>query len=604
MVLLSGCGDDGSDDGSKPNPDARPSGCAPGERPLEDASCLSAGVPPEACAEGFAANADGCDPILPDGCAPGSMALPGETSCRAIAECGDGAYGAAPIDSTTQHVDQAYAGMDSDGSARRPWRTIQAGVTAAPAGAVVAVAAGTYAEDVLIAQTPVRIWGRCPSMVHIQGLGANYGTITIEHAGGTEVRGIAVSGPTEGIDVVGEGTITLDQLWVHDTGLSGVLNDGVLGAGRVVLQRSLVERATRFATYAYGSTLEIVDSELRDTQPDPVERTFGRAVEVDEIDTGQRAQGIVRGTVMSNNHDISVYVSGADIFVERSVVRDTRPRQVEQGRGRAMAVLTNPETGSPSTATISKSVFERHRDIGILVIGSDLSMHDSVVRDVRSRIDNGLFGSGVHAQHDEIIGRPSKVVVHSSLIERTQALGILVEAGTLDVESTVVRDVTSDGNALGGRGINLQSSLGAGPPAGATIRSSVVERAREGGIMVVGGTAEITSTLVRGVEPEEARGLLGDGVVVSAGFKGASATVAGCRIEGAARAGVAVFGSAVSLADVSLECNAIDLDGERGIETEFTLEDLGGNVCGCGEERRECRVVTSNLEPPEPLETQ
>src|SRR5688572_13428395 len=82
--------------------------CPPGEWLREaDGACIAAGVPPDGCAAGFAHDGDrGCEPILPAEPCPGRlMAVPGETSCREVAPCGEAPYGDVPIEPGTQHVD-------------------------------------------------------------------------------------------------------------------------------------------------------------------------------------------------------------------------------------------------------------------------------------------------------------------------------------------------------------------------------------------------------------------------------------------------------------------------------------------------------------------
>src|SRR5262245_39810530 len=102
LLLVSGCGDDAV---LPPEP-APDSGCRPGTRAVE-ARCEPAGIPADACPPGWTSDADsGCLPILPaEPCAPGTMALPGETSCREVAPCPEATWGDAPMDAGTQFVD-------------------------------------------------------------------------------------------------------------------------------------------------------------------------------------------------------------------------------------------------------------------------------------------------------------------------------------------------------------------------------------------------------------------------------------------------------------------------------------------------------------------
>ena len=82
-----------------------------------------------------------------------------------------------------------------------PYPTIQQAVDAASAGTIVAIAAGTYVEDVAIDGTPVALWGRCPELVEIVG-SANDRAVGSWSAPGAEVHQVAVTGPQLGIEVV------------------------------------------------------------------------------------------------------------------------------------------------------------------------------------------------------------------------------------------------------------------------------------------------------------------------------------------------------------------------------------------------------------------
>ena len=99
--------------------------CGDGQVSLADDRCVPVGATPEACAPGFVLETGGCQPVLPaDLCPPGMMAVPGETTCRSVAECGEGTWGDIPVDESTHYVDASYTSGGSDGTAARPWTRI------------------------------------------------------------------------------------------------------------------------------------------------------------------------------------------------------------------------------------------------------------------------------------------------------------------------------------------------------------------------------------------------------------------------------------------------------------------------------------------------
>ena len=90
------------------------------------------------------------------------MAIPGETLCRPVAACGTSPWGDIPDEPNAQYVDGSFTGSFHDGSKSAPWTTITQGIEAAAQGGLVAVASGTYVEDLDLKHKSLRLVGRCP----------------------------------------------------------------------------------------------------------------------------------------------------------------------------------------------------------------------------------------------------------------------------------------------------------------------------------------------------------------------------------------------------------------------------------------------------------
>ena len=90
----------------------------PTSQVLVGGDCVTPGVGADGCAEGFVHDGEGsCEPIFPAGpCGDGEVALPGDTSCQPLADCGDGVWGNIPVESNTEYVDASYPDLDSDGT--------------------------------------------------------------------------------------------------------------------------------------------------------------------------------------------------------------------------------------------------------------------------------------------------------------------------------------------------------------------------------------------------------------------------------------------------------------------------------------------------------
>ena len=183
----------------------------------------------------------GPDGGVGDGCGAGTRP-DGDGGCIASMLPSDlrsciGRFGPIGVDAAdTLYVDGSYTGGGSDGSTTAPYTTIQAAVDDAGARFVVAVASGTYDEDVDI-DAPLALEGRCAREVTIDG------TVTVT-SGGTVIRGVTVT-----------------------NGSPGILLRGSLPAGAdpfgTVIGTSVIEMNGRAGIHVEASSLDLDFSEVR-----------------------------------------------------------------------------------------------------------------------------------------------------------------------------------------------------------------------------------------------------------------------------------------------------------------------------------------------------
>jgi hypothetical protein len=576
-------------------PDGGIEGCAPGDRSLEDGTCISPGVPAAACFEGFEPDGTGvCNPVLPEGACPaGQMAVPGDAACRDLADCGDAPYGDAPIDASTQHVDGSYPGADSDGTAARPWRTVTEAVAAADSGALVAIAEGSYVGSVDLGKR-VRLWGRCPQRVEIVGDDPSFTAIAIT-ANEVEVHALAVSGEGYAVVMSGAENVLLERIWIHDTSNRGLQVYDDLGATSVTLRDSLVERTQRTGLILAGSVATIERSSFRDVQSED-DPESGWGLTVTNGDTGPATLTLAH-VLVERNRGIGVSVFASDATIEASVLRDTLPLDTGQlGRGLA---ISEGEGGERANVTVRGSVVERNHEVGISVEGSDALIETSTVRDTApiAGFPLPLDVRGIAVQNGGFTSGRSSVVLRQSVLDRNLGVSLFVGLSTAEVESVAVRDTQPQPpNQDAGTGIYLRSE------AVATIRYSTVARSRVAGIAVVASEATIEGSAVTETLGHATSGLFGDGIdVLSTQAFAARATIRASTVRGSQRAGIGNFAGTALLDGNAIACNAIDIDGEpNGIDitgATFEFEAGADNVCGC-EAEAECLVQTANLGLP------
>ena len=647
-------------------PGVQDDGCPAGTLGLEDGTCQPAGVPPEMCPEGWVHDGDAaCEPILPAApCPPGQMALPGDTSCHPVMDCGSGKWGNIPIDGTTVYVDAAYTSGAGVGSETQPFTNISAGVAAAGPGALVAVAAGTYDEDVLL-DKPLRLWGVCPDLVSLVGQGGSIGAIDIRPgANGTEVAGLAITTSTNAaaVGVSGVENVSLDRLWIHDASGRGINVQSDLGATSMTVRETLVERNRVFGVFVAGSQATLARVVVRDTLPHQSDETDGVGIGVVPApETGTASTVTVAIALVERNHQVGVFVEGSHATLDGVVVRDTLPPPGDPAGGRGINVEPNPETGAPSMLALTGALIERNRGTGLFVQGSEANLTGAVVRDTVPQASDQRFGRGIQVQLARDTSTPSTFTLTAALIERNHDVGVLAFASLAMLYGVVVRDtqpkasdltygrgieaqwdpdtlvpstlgltgalvernhdvgiVVVDSEAAlagvivrdtlveatnqgGGRGINVQASDGERAPSALTLTGALIERNRTFGVVALDAHAALLGSVVRETLTRGSDGLFGDGIAFIGVGETAGAVIESTASENNARAGLSNFGGHATLLDVALRCNAIDLVGEPGLDQQpFDFDDAGGNICGCSQ-TGPCTAITAGLAPPEPI---
>jgi hypothetical protein len=519
-----------------------PSGpCAAGELELSS-GCVPAGV--DACADGFESDGRaGCRPILPaEPCPAGQVAELGETACRPVADCGQDKWGNIPVDGITEYVDASYAGGDSDGSAAKPWTTIQAGVSAAQPNAIVAIAEGSYTEDVDTAGHAVKIWGRCPDLVEVVGQ-SQAGAINLEGgAANSEVRGLAVRGPQSAIVVSGALNARIEEVWVHHAFKAGIVSISVFGESSTTVAHSLIEQVVDYGIFVIGTPATVEGVVVRDVFP-LADGTRGHGIGMDlDEEPGTRAAVTIRRSLVERAAGWGILTARSDSTLTGVLVRDPTPDPASELGGICLVSYPVNTPGQRATTVVSGSVLERCRMSSMIISGSDLEMDTTVVRDTAPQASTSLYGMGMFIQRDLDTMEPSTAVIRRSLVERSLGTGIYLRDSEATLEGVLARETTGQ---LSGN-------------------------------------------------------MIGDGFIIDASTGPASAVVHGSRFEANTRAGLAWVGAHLDLSSSRFECNAFHLDGEPTVTgTPYSFQNLGGNACGCAGADADCKVLSAGLDPPD-----
>ena len=614
-------------------PGFQDNGCAAGTVLQDDGSCLDAGVesPPE--------------------CGDGQMAAVGETVCAPIMECGAGPWGDLPTDGTTQHVDGSFAGA-SNGSAAAPWTTIGEALTAAAPGALVAVAAGNYLEDVNVSGKPVRLWGVCPDAVTLTGVGTP-ATLNIGGgADGSEIGGMTITGPDIGVLLSGSLDVVVDRVWIRDNASRGIDAEGAFGATSLTVRHSLIDSASEFGVFVAGADVSLDSVVVRDTRP--LGASLGRGVNAKSSLTGDTVLSMV-DSVVERSADIGVLVASAAATLERVVVRqsgadgagfrvdnnqtapsvvsvghslfeanrvtgiwtassevsftgvvvrDTLPREADLAGGRGLSVEVDPVTLAPSNVTVVGSLFERNTNISLFVGASVATLDGVVTRATFPNASDGKLGRGINIENDITTGAPSFAIISGSLVEQNAEISLGVLGSEAHIVGThVLSNLPQLAEQVMGRGINIQTSISNFVPSTATVTSSLVESSADTGLFVSGANVEADAIVVRDTigQPD---GTFGDGVLATAHLGPTTLALRRSLVENSMRSALSNFGSHIILESTTLQCQAFDIATEPLPESTIvpTFENLGGNTCGCPATDESCKAESAGLVPPAPVQ--
>jgi hypothetical protein len=583
--------------------------------------CVDVGVPASACGDGFTSDRKGgCDPKLGQAvCPDGQFATPG-SGCGRLSNCDATSAWTDPIHSPVKSYVQQGA-KNGKGTKDQPFGTIEEALRALqalqdgkPVPAVLKEGPDGTVPEILIGSSdtpyqvnldvtfPVRLQGSCAELTHLVARDPNKPVVTFS-SGATMsapcvfgracriLTGLQIEGGSAGVLVDGVDAVGIYAVRITKTDGPGVLaNDakpaspeGASPKTKVYLGSSdaesslLIEGALGAGVLSYGADLVVASAMIRRTRaPDRGKDSGGICIRpspwVPTLAEGDVPAGawdpraVVRPsltmtrTVLEDNAGAGLFVVGADATVTETLIRATGTPDVPEQRV-GVDVSEHSFGDVPATLTIKQSVVDGVSVEGIRSHNAAVSVENTVVRNIGGPTSPSpgamrCLGSGIRARWD----RPSDVtqspplIVKTSTVEHTHDTGILVEGAAALIEGSLVRDTAKDPCADGSppRGSNESPGLG-------------------DGIGVYGHTSS--------------------GEI----FAPASLDLSASRVEGSARAAVAVFGGpAVSSVAVASSV----LAGSRGVVQGPKSPDakLGHALCGATGSAS-CAVERAPLEP-------
>jgi hypothetical protein len=491
----------------------------------------------------------GCDPVpdekdleptepqAPD-CPEGTIADDQECVPEA---CGVGPWGDLPIDDGTVFVDVSAAD-GGDGSEGAPFSSLQAGADAAGAagGGQVAIAAGSYAETVIVDgnHAGVALAGRCADLVTLDASVGGDGDagLTIDTRAATlEVSSLTVQGSNYmGVFAV-SGAVTLRDVRIADNAYAGLyVMSPFIGASTSLLAEDCeISENTAAGVHLDGSAVDVVLRRVvvRDSQWGGgglvgvgIGVVGGAALLLEDSElSGNRAEGLL------------IRDGGTSVEVSRTLIHGT----LSDSSG-LYGYGIQASGGASLTVDGCEIAENSHSGVNVVETGTEAIIRDTLIRDTLPTED-GAHGSAIE------VGAGASLTVESSELAgfRSFGVGITGEGTVATIDDTTLRDAVEGVAVPSGIGVVVLDQ------ASASIDASTFTNVAGMGIAVLesGSAAVVSSTTVSGTRTVGPQGQYGIGM--AAGI-GASLEASDCELADNGTIGVLVAneGSVATLTDV------------------------------------------------------
>jgi hypothetical protein len=552
--------------------------CAPGTRPqIGSSSCVPVGV--TACAPGFVKDPSGwgCVAVLPKTrCAGATREKLGEESCAPIGDC-DAPF---PPPGATHHVNANYTDAQLDAT---HFRTIADAIAVAPAGAVIAVDAGTYAEKIA-PKAPVTVVGRCAAKTIFATTEAIGPGLRVEGVKDVVLRGVTLKGFIGGVGVY-SGSVSLEDVLVESSRVAGLIvsNAGSsLRVARSVVRGTRAEPADPQATaiaVQRGASLDFVESVVADSE-------FVGLATYNAGSTAKVSRSVFRdgfARLAGKNagvFGVGIFASDAsEVTVEETAVLDHVSEGIAIARG----------GGQPAKGTVRRSVvrgvtrdsrdfargIEVARDGTLVVEGTTVSGADEHEilsteggsADVRDTTTLGSLAGDpkVRAGAGLVVSDGGKAKVSSCAFVAPRITGIQVQVnGTLEADGVLVSDVVFAPIPSGVTNDNF-FGFGVSVKGGSTVSLSraAILRANVVGFLVNGAsTTSLAEVVVADTRPSKAKEA-GRAVSIQEGSKLTMTRSALLRNREAGL--VAIEASSLDVKDSIVKATSLDADGAFGL---------------------------------------
>ncbi len=505
-----------------------------------------------------AADYQQCDPTQ------GMMPELWGTGCVRIGdECPTGTFPTIPTSVTGNRIYVLASATAGNGTDASPFATIGEAVTAATAGDVIVVGAGTYDERIQVTKA-LTLWGACVEQVHLTTTTGTDEQSVVSVEAPLTLKNVQISGTSMGVHQVNTGSadaLDMTGVYVHHASRRAVLiQEGhaairdslVFGTRPAVddnyargiqsgwdfsgpprglsIERVVVEHVTTAViVFGDGADLNATDVLARNARAES-DRSYGPCF-------AAYYSGVLNATRVQAElcEGITVAVqTGSQVTFEDALIANTRPAT----QGNMEGVGRGLEAGGASVTTLRRTLIRDivYQGLAAFVADTEVHLEDVVVRRIHPVNNDGGTSLAAYQGGSLFVTR---VVVG----EGAEDAVMVEESSHLSGEDLVVRNqILNPENTGTGAGIRLRGD------ATASLQRVLVDRNAGRGIELKdgGNTLELNDAVIRDTQPRS-DGDRGVGLEV---FEGGDVTLRGVVVQRSHTGGVILWDSRLEATDL------------------------------------------------------
>jgi len=349
----------------------------------------------------------------------------------------------------------AYPGAPEDGSAAKPFATVAAAVRAAPAGALVRIAEGTYAEALVLEKAAMLVGAGAAKTRLVSPGGERAPVIRVQGDARVELRDLAIENAEVGVGIDGGG-VRLQGVALRELAGSAIVARGADVAFVDGEMLAVGGGKEGVAVRIDGGSLEMRGSSMRRSGRRAIEirrgRGFLEAIEVSDsalaaVQALDGAEVTIEGGRFERIGGAALYAGAAKLTVKRTSVSNAEYGAI----GFRGAELELRDSEFSDTRVASVGLVRAHGLVDHCVLargGTDAAVAiteaSGPVRLVANRIvQPGPLG--VHVTHATVVATDNSIAGASLDREGDMGDGIYALDADLSLERNVVRGNAGSG---------------------------------------------------------------------------------------------------------------------------------------------------------------